>query len=218
MRLYLELSKNRQFVPFNYHSKLVGTVHKWLGENDFHDNLSLYSFSWLTGGIKSGNSLDFNSGAKWFISSPDHLFIRKILKGVTKENSVCFGMEVINVTIRETPNFTDQNVFSVGSPVFIKRNVNDIQKFYNFHDEESGKYLTETLKTKLKKMNLNFENVTVEFDKEYLNPKIKGAEYNGIKNIGSICPIIIDGSSEQKGFAWDVGVGNSTGIGFGSLI
>ena len=40
---------------------------------------------------------------------------------------------------------------------------------------------------------------------------------NGIKNKASICPVIVKGTSEQIAFAWNVGVGNSTGIGFGAL-
>jgi CRISPR/Cas system endoribonuclease Cas6 (RAMP superfamily) len=31
------------------------------------------------------------------------------------------------------------------------------------------------------------------------------------------CPIIIKGKPETKLFAWNVGLGNSTGIGFGAI-
>lgn len=41
--------------------------------------------------------------------------------------------------------------------------------------------------------------------------------YRGIGNRANMCPVIIDGRPETKAFAWEVGIGNSTGIGFGSI-
>ena len=82
MRLYLKLSKNKQTVPFDYQVNLVGALHKWLGQNDLHDELSLYSMSWLNGNSRvQGKGLSFPNGAEWFISSPDEVFIKKILRG-----------------------------------------------------------------------------------------------------------------------------------------
>lgn len=50
MRLHVRFSKNLSTVPFNYHQHLVGALHKWIGEkNELHDQMSLYSMSWLTG-------------------------------------------------------------------------------------------------------------------------------------------------------------------------
>ena len=37
MRIQLFTCKNEQVVPFNYQQKLIGTIHKWLGNNDIHD-------------------------------------------------------------------------------------------------------------------------------------------------------------------------------------
>lgn len=44
MRLHLTLSPNTQVVPFNYQHQLTGAVHKWLGDNDLHDKISLSIF------------------------------------------------------------------------------------------------------------------------------------------------------------------------------
>jgi CRISPR/Cas system endoribonuclease Cas6 (RAMP superfamily) len=49
MRLHLSLTPNTEPVPFNYQHQLTGALHKWLGENELHDKISLYSFSWLRG-------------------------------------------------------------------------------------------------------------------------------------------------------------------------
>jgi len=219
MRLYLKLSRNNQPIPFDYQVKLVGALHKWLGQNNtHHDGLSLYSLSWLLGtSKKQGNDLTFPNGAHLFISSPDDTFIKQILKGVIDEPSVCFGMSVKDALIQETPVFNNSQRFTAASPVFVKRTIGDRQTFFFHHQIESDALLTETLQSKLKKMGLPSQGVKVRFDREYLNPKIKVATYKGIQNKANICPVIVEGTPEQIGFAWDVGAGNSTGIGFGAL-
>jgi CRISPR-associated endoribonuclease Cas6 len=218
MRLYLKLSRNSQTIPFDYQVNLVGALHKWLGQNNYHDELSLYSLSWLMGDSKKqGNGLAFPSGAHLFISSPDEVFIKKILRGVMDDPSVCFGMVVKDALIQETPDFNEQQRFSVASPVFLKRTIERKQIFYFYDQIESDALLTETLQSKLKKMGLPDEGVSVRFDRDYSNPKIKVSTYKGIKNKANICPVIVEGTPEQIGFAWNVGVGNSTGIGFGAL-
>lgn len=219
MRLYLKLSKNTQTVPFDYQVNLVGALHKWLGENNYHDELSLYSLSWLMGDSKKqGNGLTFPRGAHLFISSPNDAFIKQILRGVMEDPSVSFGMMVIEALIQETPVFNEQQRFSVASPVFIKRTIERKQVFYFYNQMEADNLLTQTLQSKLRKMGLPDEGVSVRFDRDYSNAKIRKSNFNGTDNMASVCPIIIEGTREQVGFAWDVGVGSSTGIGFGSLV
>lgn len=58
---------------------------------------------------------------------------------------------------------------------------------------------------------------SVEFDMAYSGKRIKLMTYKGIKNKASMCPVIIKGTLQSKQFAWNVGIGNSTGIGFGAI-
>jgi hypothetical protein len=60
--------------------------------------------------------------------------------------------------------------------------------------------------------------VRVYFLPDASAPKTKLVSYRGIGNKASFCPVVVEGTPEQVGFAWKVGVGNSTGIGFGALI
>lgn len=71
MRLHLQLSPSREVVPFNHLPVLTGALHKWLGPNQEHGGLSLYSFSWLQGGRATRNGLRFDDGATWMISALD---------------------------------------------------------------------------------------------------------------------------------------------------
>ena len=45
MRLLIRTTNNNKIIPFDYQGMLIGTLHKWLGYNDIHDKISLYSFS-----------------------------------------------------------------------------------------------------------------------------------------------------------------------------
>jgi CRISPR-associated endoribonuclease Cas6 len=78
-------------------------------------------------------------------------------------------------------------------------------------------FLTETLKKKLLLANVSDENISVSFDRDFPYPRTKIIKYKDISNKVNVCPVIIKGTQEQLAFAWNVGVGNSTGIGFGAL-
>jgi len=79
MRLHFTLSANQQPVPFAYQHFLTGAFHKWLGANQLHDAISLYSLSWLDGSRMRGNTLDFPRGAHWFISLYDESHVETIV-------------------------------------------------------------------------------------------------------------------------------------------
>lgn len=95
MRLYFNLSPNTEPVPFDYQHFLIGTFHKWLGQNELHDGISLYSLSWLTGAQRSGEMLNFPKGAKWFISFFDIELAKRTIKNILTEPDVCCGMQVV---------------------------------------------------------------------------------------------------------------------------
>ena len=218
MRIHLNLTPNTRIVPFNYQQNLVGSFHRWLGKNTLHDSLSLYSLSWLRKGKAVKNGLSFDNGAQWFISSIDTDMIRKLIMSIIEDPSVNWGMEVQEITIQQEPKFTNEAYFKVCSPVFIKRTMSKQIKYYLYSDPESGLLMTETLQHKLKSVGLNDSGVEVRFDSSYPNPQTKKITFNNIDSRASLCPVIIKGTPEQIAFAWNVGVGNSTGIGFGSLL
>jgi len=220
MRIHIRLSKNRETVPFNYQEKQVSQLHTWIGrDNDLHGKLSLYSFSWLKkGDLIPKRGWNFPYGTEYFISSHQPDIIKKIIERIQQDNYFGYGMEVNSLSLQQDPYFEEKQRFLVGSPVFIKRKEAERFQFYFPGEERSDSFLTETLQTKLVEAGLPPEGVKVEFDKNYKNPTQNGVSYKGIFNKGSICPVIVSGSSEQVAFAWNVGVGNSTGIGFGALI
>ncbi len=217
MRVYLELRSEKKPVPFNYQPQITGAIHKWIGKNKIHDQTSMYSFSWLQGGRKKGNYLIFENGASFEFNSYDNNLIKSIIHGIQSDPSINFGLEVSEIVLQETPIFTDKEVFHVASPVLVKRKLGEKEIHYTYDNPESDILLTETLKTKLKKAGLPNDNINLSFQRKYAYAKTKIIYYNKIGNKVNICPIEITGSPEQIGFAWNVGIGNSTGIGFGAL-
>ena len=218
MRLHLKTTPNKSPVPFNYQQKLVGTIHKWLGNNSIHGSISLYSFSWLKGGRKEGDALRFANGASMFISFFDDNYIRKIARSILDDPEMFCGLVVTSITIEDSPMIDDRELFFCASPIFIKRNHTDgTINHYNFTDPQANQFLKETLLSKMKIAGLADETLDIRFDTSYSKKKLKLVRYHGIGNKASICPIIIKGKPATKLFAWNVGVGNSTGIGFGAI-
>jgi CRISPR-associated endoribonuclease Cas6 len=219
MRLYLKLISSNQTIPFNYQPYLTGAIHKWIGEqNKVHDGLSLHSFSWLQNVlVRNRQGINLTRESYFFISAHDESLIKDILKGIRSNPSVCYGSSVSDVQIQDNPTFSNVQMFFTASPVFIKRRIDNNEKHFTHENPSSSLYLTETLKKKLKAAGLSSEDVNIKFDNSYPNPQTKVIRYNEIGNRVSICPVIIEGSNEQIQFAWNVGIGNSTGIGFGAL-
>lgn len=217
MRIHLTTTPSKTIVPFNYQPVLTGSMHKWLGDNPFHDTISLYSFSWLNGGEITKKGMQFLNGASFFISGYNPAFVKELVNGIRKDPDIAFGLSVNEIMIQEDPQFGHERIFHPGSPIFIKRSIEGKDYHYTWEDPEANVCLTETLQHKLRKAGLDDKNIRVGFDPDYRNRKIKTIYYNKIGNKVNMSAVKITGSPEQLAFAWNVGVGNSTGIGFGAL-
>ncbi|MFA6878000.1 MAG: CRISPR-associated endoribonuclease Cas6 [Fusobacterium sp.] len=223
MRLYIKTSASKEIVPFNHLHLLSGTLHKWFGSNNFHDKISLYSFSMLRGGDFSNLGLKFNNGATFFISCWEVDKAKLLIQGIQSSPDLFCGMKVIEITLKQNPDLYDTSYFQLGSPIFIQRTIDGNKKrFFYYSDKESSNLLKETLQNKMKKAGLQVDDtLEIHFDKSYRNKHTKKIDYKKGKRIIQIkancCPVIIEGKMETKQFAWCVGLGNSTGIGFGAI-
>lgn len=78
--------------------------------------------------------------------------------------------------------------------------------------------MKETLVNKMHVAGLEEDDtLDIRFDTSYHKKKLKLVRYNAIGNKASLCPVVIHGKPETKHFAWEVGIGNCTGIGFGAI-
>lgn len=223
MRIIIHTTPNSSIVSFDYQQKLVGTIHKWLGNNEIHDNISLYSFSWLLGGKMIRNQgYTFPDGANFFVSFYEEEYLRLLIRTILSDPEMFCGLKVRDISIVNQPVFSeDAQYFRLASPIFIKRLQDGTRnyKFYLYDDEVSNTLMTETLKHKMKEASLPEDGtLKVEFDLTYPQKQVKMVTIHGIKSKASMCPVIIHGSPQSKLFAWTVGIGNSTGSSFGSLL
>jgi CRISPR-associated endoribonuclease Cas6 len=217
MRAFLKIRPTSQIIPFDHQPLLVGTIHKWLGENEEHGNVSLYSFSRLEEATAQKEGLIFEKNCNFFFSSYQPELIKRLISGIQKDPSLFLGLSVEEVILMEDPDLSERELFYPASPIFIKRKTNEKIEQIFYDNPDASAYLVETLRTKMEKAGLYDESLQIHFDISYPKAGTKLITYKGIKNKTNWCPIIIKGKTETKLFAWNVGLGNSTGIGFGAI-
>jgi CRISPR-associated endoribonuclease Cas6 len=218
MRIKLKLTPNTQKFPFNYQHELTGVVHKWLGQNDLHGQISLMSYGWLRGGKAVQGGLDFPFGAEWFISFWNEQAAKTMLAGLLKYPDTCYGMRVSEAALMETPAFGNLHLFNASSPVLTRKNINDRERQELFYTEpEATETLTRTLMTRLETAGLESKGVRVAFDRNNQRAKTKMITYKGNHHRVSLCPVWVEGTPDQIAFAWHVGIGELTGSGFGGV-
>lgn len=217
MRIHLKIRSSKELVSFNHQQLLTGTIHKWIGWNEEHGNVTLHSFSRLEGGKIRDSGILFENGASFFFSSHDLSLSKRIIAGIQRDPKMFEGLVVSEIIIEEDPDLTNRDYFMVASPIFLKRKEGSRVDHILYDDPRANDCLKETLQTRIKKAGIVCEDFEIKFDNTYAKAGTKKITYNGIQNRASWCPVIIIGNSDIKQFAWNVGLGNSTGIGFGAI-
>lgn len=217
MRLSLTLRTTRKVIPFTYQHELVRSFHRHLPDNLVHDDISLYSLSWLRGGEKRGEGLYFAKGAFWDITFYHDELAKQFLIGILKDKDIAFGMSAVDVNVIDAPSFGTMARFLVQSPVLLKHTVEDKTRHIIYNEPDANEILTIAMKSKLIKAGLKPE-IDLRFDTEYSQAKTKLVDIKGVKNRASFCPVIGEGSPDVLAFVWSVGLGHSTGSGFGAVL
>lgn len=219
MRIYITLTQSDKTIPFNYQQLITGIIHRWLGKNnDYHGRYALFSFSWLQNVDTTTKGININNESYFFISSTDEKFIKQLVKSILADPIFLNGSKVRDVQIINSREFTKKEHFRMASPILLKRRFgNGKIEHALYNDVDFDALLTENMKRKLEKAGLDSNNIQISVDKTYSESHTKLIEYKGVFNKVNVCPIIIEGTEEQIQFAWCVGLGHSTGIGFGAL-
>jgi len=186
--------KIKGFVFFpEYFSKLLGCVHKWIGENnDEHGNLSLYSFSHI-----------WNDHFYFSSFSPE--LCERIVIGITKSPHMWDNVSVCDYS----PVYfdTEKNVLKTASPIFAK-----IENRHVF-DKEAEKIIESILIKKANFINLQLPNFSVSLS----HKRNKLIKIHDICNRCAHYEVFINDSFVYN-FALAVGLGNCTGVGFGHVV
>lgn len=218
MRIYIKISRNKELIPFDYQHLLTGVIHKWIGQNNSqHGKNSLYSFSWLQNARATKKGLHLESDSYFFFSAFEASLTKQIISGVMDDPSLFCGSRALDIQIKNAPGFGKEERFFMQSPILVKKRDGEKIIHVIYSDDEFGPLLTQNLANKLESVGLSSEGLNIALDDSYAFPQTKLVNYKGIKNRASLVPVIIKGSCEQIAFAWSIGLGHSTGIGFGAV-
>lgn len=229
MIIRLGFSPNSEIVPLNYSSKLKSFIYKLIGKNsEYHDKVSTWSYTKLTNGntltINGKKFLNFPEGANWIIKSPDEKFISTILQNIQSFQNVelLCGMKLITLNVQPTVLQKDGRVrFYLNTPIILKESGVDKKTIFNTYNsqvEHTSSMMKNILLKKAKEAKITLNNdFSIEFDSNYTNKYITKTKVNKIINIGSMCPIIVNGDASVLSAVYAFGVGHSTGIGFGTI-
>jgi CRISPR-associated endoribonuclease Cas6 len=221
MRLQLHLTPNTQPVPFNHLHQLTGALHKWLGPNDIHDGLSLYSFGWLKEALIQKGGLAFPKGSRWNVSFYNVDTAKRAVQGLMDFPDVAFGMRVAEVRLLPVPDFGSQYNFRTdGSAIIARREREDKSREYLFWDNPlADSALTAVMQRKLIAAGFNGRDleISIRFDRRYPKARTRKITIKNIEHKGSECPVVVEGTPEAVRFAWLVGIGELTGSGFGGV-
>lgn len=221
MKIRVYFSRNTEAVPFSYPHRLCGLFHHWLGVNDLHGKISLYSLGWLKGrGKVIDGVLHFPDGASWDIGIHSDSVTEQMIRGLLLKDFVFHGMMIRRVERLAPPSFEgNRHRFLAGSPVLLRKVEQDGSRTHVLYSEpESEEILNRVIRKKGEEAGFEkAEQLYMRFDRTYRNPKTKLVEIKGIKNRASVCPVVAEGPPEALEFLWTVGAGELTGVGFGSL-
>lgn len=222
MRLQIKFKADAsQIIPFNHQPALVGVVNKWLGANNtLHGKSSFYSFSRLSGGtaIQERNGLAFQHGAHLFFSACDAEIIKTVLVNLRNNPEAFNGLVAREVTVIEDPDLRGREIFYPTSPFLLKEMVeNGKTRHVVYTEPDASKCLTDKFRAKLAAAGYDDPLATVTFVPTEGAHQTQLISYKRINNRASWCPIRIVAKPESKLLAWNSGLGNSTGIGFGAI-
>lgn len=233
MKFRIYLTPNDYGIPFNYAHQLCGVFHSWLGANELHDMMSLYSLGWLSGKArlrpetpqeKRNGALYFGQGARWDIGIYDDDIAERLMRGLLLKPFDFYGMGIRKVEKLEPPAeaFSQgTHRFLANSPILLRRVEADYSRTHiTFKDDaaESASILNRLIHKKADEAGFApGRELRLQFDEDFRNPKTRLIDIKGIKNKASVCPIIAKGPAEALEFLWMVGAGELTGVGFGSL-
>jgi CRISPR-associated endoribonuclease Cas6 len=221
MRIKVLLSATSKELPINHQHIVNSFIHRVLGKNNiYHDAINDYSISQLQGGkwIKDTKNISFKNGGYIIITSLNQSFINEIMIGLYTtpfyEDIKVSGIEFIDEKF-----YNGWNHFVTLSPFIIKQYKS--KKEYTFRtlkDTDFEVRLKEYLINKLYKIDntLDLNDFDVKIPK-HDNHKVKKVIVKNVKNEANLCHINIHTNTKIAKLLYSIGLGQSTGCGFGTI-
>lgn len=142
--------------------------------------------------------------------------INLCFRGIKKDPAmfdglVCDQIEILNQYV------ADQSVFLPQSPILVKYYDKNESHHLTFHDPCVNYFMKSIIFRKLLIAGIQPEEFSISFISNHPEATTKLVKYRDISMRANWCPVSIHSSDMIKQFILDVGVGHSTGIGFGMI-
>lgn len=224
MRIKIKFSGNYLPIPIQNYTLMNSYTSRVLGtNNEFHDKSGLYNISALQGGKLSENksTLDFPDGAYFFVSAVDNDFLVKFIEGVINNPDFGFGIKYKEVTFVQEKFINGWNLFNTISPALFRESKPMHQdKFGLITDDNFTDYVKERIIRKFKHIipDYDFENnLELKIDQNRAGHKIKSILVKNRINKANQFGFAIRCSSEFAELLYNIGLGQSTNSGFGTI-
>lgn len=220
MVITIFFEKTDKVLPFNNQHALNGVIHTILGkDNKYHDSFSHYSVSSIQGGKMSQDKkgIIFKDEPYIIVSSLETSFINNFLIGLTKQISLnsCdfYGLKLKRFETTDLVPHTEYDVIITNSPILIKN-----KDGFKLTCKNDG-WLQAVKDNCIKKL---FHSGIVDetFDIKVQNPenlKQKTIMVGAIFNPCTSAILTVYGKKNTRKTLYSLGIGNSTGSGFGSV-
>lgn len=222
MRIKISFSNSSVPVPIQNQSMVNSYFHKCLGENNkYHDAKSNYSLSGLMGGTldSSTNTLTFKNKPYIIVSSLDMEMMNIFILGVLKNQDLGYGMKFAGIDHLNEIFINGWNHFATLSP-FLLKTYSD-KKTYVFDTFKNENFI-ERVKTHIinkvskinPKLDLSDFDVNIQDNEKH---KVKKIFVKNVVNYANQCQISINCKKEVAELLYNIGIGQSTGSGFGTI-
>lgn len=225
MRIKIKLSGTKKPITINNQHIVNGFLHKLIGKNNkYHDGHSDYCLSSLRGGKLIGDGkISFIDGGYIIISTSDNELLSKIMIGLLEHKNFYSDINVCGFEyLPEEHYFNGWNHFRTLTPILLKHE----NAFYTINDDNFVEILTNKTKHKLSCYNpkLSLDDFKIKIknhpahkvDPVIIKKKIDGKNVH-IRNDASQCHLSIYCSKNVAKALHDIGIGKSTGSGFGMI-
>jgi CRISPR-associated endoribonuclease Cas6 len=227
MRIKINLKSNDSNgveLPINNQHIVNSFIHECLGkDNDYHNTKSDYCISNLRGGkfVKGTKLINFKDGYI-LVTSKDEQLLNKIVLGTL---SIKFGynIEINGFDYIEEEFYNGWNYFQVLSPFIMKhyytdKDGKDRTHFITLKDDDFEEVVKSKIINKLNAINPNLDLSDFELKiQNRKHNKVKLIDVNGKNNFANICNINIHTNKKVAELLYHIGIGSSTGSGFGTI-
>ena len=216
MRIKLNFNGTIELFNGSTQHLVNGFIHSVLGSNNkYHDSFSNYAVSSLQGGKLVEGGISYENGAYIFVSSNDLEFNDNIMIGLMTTTSTIGSLTLNNIEIVDFKPHFYYDVVRTISPILLKDN----DSIITFKDSSFIDVLLKKTKKKLLSLGLKEKDVnTLDIQPfHFENAKLKYVKVKNVVNLSSQVMLIIKGDIEVRRKLYEMGLGKSTGCGFGSV-